>query len=295
MANEIVKYHNDLNKISTRQWNAAEMDIFFSIVAKAKNKGLDTIELDKTDLMKLTNYAGEHNERFVKSLLDLVDHVSELKYRKYERNGNSNKLLIMNLFDLFEFSWTDDFSEITGKVKVSKAFHYILNNFDLSFTTFELDEFTKLRSTYSKTLYRQLKQYRKKGVREFKVDEFRYLMSIPESYKPMDIDRRVIGVSLKELAPIFKNLKVQKIKLKKKGSPIASYVFKWKPEKTNAWIPGQPQPNPNKPKKLSGNEELPKWYSDTEQHEPTQEMLERIEKMKKELQLSSETRYNFTV
>ena len=40
MSNEIVKYNNDLNKISTRQWSAVEMDIFFSIVAKVKNKDL---------------------------------------------------------------------------------------------------------------------------------------------------------------------------------------------------------------------------------------------------------------
>lgn len=285
MANEIVKYHNDLNQISTRQWNAAEMDIFFSIVAKAKNKNLDIIELNKEDLMNLTNYAGKDNERFVKSLLSLIDHVSQLKYRKYEKKDNKNRLLIMNLFDQFDFKWTDDFSEIEGKVKVSKAFSYILNSFDLNFTSFELDEFTKLRSTYSKTLYRQLKQYRKKGVREFKIDEFKYLMAIPKSYRPTDIDNRVIKVTMKELKNIFKDLTVKKVKLRKKGSPIASYVFKWKPEKTNAWISGQPQPNPNKPKKLSGNEELPKWYSDTEQHEPTKEMLERIEKMKKELQI----------
>lgn len=290
MANEIVKYHNDLNQISTRQWNAAEMDIFFSIVAKAKNKNLDIIELNKEDLMNLTNYAGKDNERFVKSLLSLIDHVSQLKYRKYEKKDNKNRLLIMNLFDQFDFKWTDDFSEIEGKVKVSKAFSYILNSFDLNFTSFELDEFTKLRSTYSKTLYRQLKQYRKKGVREFKIDEFKYLMAIPKSYRPTDIDNRVIKVTVKELKNIFKDLTVKKVKLRKKGSPIASYIFKWSPEKTNAWIPGQPQPNPNKPKKLSGNEELPKWYSDTEQNEPTQEMLERIEKMKKELRIELENK-----
>lgn len=287
MSNEIVKYNNDLNKISTRQWSAVEMDIFFSIVAKVKNKDLDVVNLDKNDLMKLTNYTGEHGDRFVKSLMSLVDHVSELKYRKYERNGNSNKLLIMNLFDQFEFNWTDDFSEITGKIKISKAFKYILNNFDLSFTTFELDEFTKLRSTYSKTLYRQLKQYRKVGYREFKIDEFRYIMSIPESYKQMDIDRRVINVALKELAPIFKNLKVQKIKLKKKGSPVASFAFKWTPEKTNTWIEGQPQPNPNKPKKQKEQPKAlnldDKYYPQAEEksdEEIRQEMLELQRKLK---------------
>ena len=33
-----VKYHNDLNTIAMRKWTPQEMNLFFSILAKAKNK-----------------------------------------------------------------------------------------------------------------------------------------------------------------------------------------------------------------------------------------------------------------
>lgn len=32
MANEVVKYHNDLNTVPMRNWTAEEMDFFFSIL-----------------------------------------------------------------------------------------------------------------------------------------------------------------------------------------------------------------------------------------------------------------------
>lgn len=46
MDNELVRYHNDLNSLSMRQWTAEEMDLFFSIVNRIQDKGtrlLDTI------------------------------------------------------------------------------------------------------------------------------------------------------------------------------------------------------------------------------------------------------------
>ena len=85
---------------------------------------------------------------------------------------------------------------------------------------------------------------------------------------------------------LFKNLKVQKIKLKKKGSPVASFAFKWTPEKTNTWIEGQPQPNPNKPKKqkeIKSVELDEKFYPQDEEksdEEIHQEMLELQRKLK---------------
>lgn len=281
MANEIVKYHNDLNSISTRNWKAVETDIFFSIIAKAKNNKEKIIELDKDELIRLSNYEGKDNDRFVKILLELVDHVSQLKYKKYEREDNKNKLIVMNLFDQFEFTWSDDFSEVAGKIKVSESFNYILNNFDINFTSFELEQYTKLRSTYSKALYRQLKQYRKRGVRKFTVDEFKYLMAIPKSYKPVDIDRRVINIAMKELKNIFNDLHIKKEKLKKKGSPIAFYVFEWTPEKTNQWIEGHVQPNPNKKKKPKP---LPDWYGHTASEEADPQLLEELQALQKQYQ-----------
>ena len=39
MTNEVVKHHNDLNTVIMRKWTAEEMNFFFAIIAKAREKG----------------------------------------------------------------------------------------------------------------------------------------------------------------------------------------------------------------------------------------------------------------
>ncbi|HFM7411870.1 RepB family plasmid replication initiator protein, partial [Enterococcus faecium] len=43
MANEIVKYENRLNHIPLRKFNSREMNLFFSIASRVREKGVDEI------------------------------------------------------------------------------------------------------------------------------------------------------------------------------------------------------------------------------------------------------------
>lgn len=288
MANEVVKYHNDLNTVSMRKWTASEMNLFFCIISKLRNKKSDLVELHKEDLIELSAYAGKNNERFVDTLSRLIEHVNEIKYKKFEHDNGFNRLRIMCLFDSFDFCWKDDFSEINGKIRVSKEFIYILNNFNINFTVFEKSEFMKLKSTYSKQLYRQLKQYRTVGSRKFKMEEFRFLLSIPDSYRIRDIDRRVIDISMSELKPLFKDLRCIKIKSRKKGNPVVAYQFTWIPEKTNKWIEGKPQSNPNH---AAADLEFPDWWKNFDPEEASDELKEVVRKL--EMKLEDENKLEF--
>lgn len=135
-------------------------------------------------------------------------------------------------------------------------------------------------------MYRQLKQWKKKGEKEYSVAEFRELLSIPDSYKASHIDSRILKPIQKELSKCFDNFKIKPIKKRTKGNPIIAYQFSWTPEKTNTWVEGQPQPNPNKPKKpkqVKSVELDEKFYPQTEEkstEEIQQEMLELQRKLK---------------
>ena len=59
----------------------------------------------------------------------------------------------MNLFAYFEA----DIISKTIEVEVSSKFEYVVNKLLTNFTQYELEEFTNIRSTYAKTLYRLLK------------------------------------------------------------------------------------------------------------------------------------------
>lgn len=282
MANEVVKYHNDLNTVNMRGWTKEEMNFMFAVLARAKEKGTDLIEFDKTQLTELAQYSVRNNMRLHDVLKNLVDHVTEMKY--IEETTHSYE--VMNLFQRFKVQWNEDYSEMHATIRVSSDFEYILNQLNANFTKFELDEFIKLRSTYAKQMYRLLKQWRTVGHKEWSVRDLKYLLAIPDCYKSSDIDKRVLKPIIKELSPVFQELKVKPIKKRTKGNPIIAYEFKWKPELTNTWIEGQPQSNPNKPKKpkqIKSVELDEKFYPQTEEkstEEIQQEMLELQRKLK---------------
>ena len=282
MANEVVKYHNDFNTVNMRGWTKEEMNFMFAVLSKAKEKGTDLIEFDKTQLTELAQYSERHKMRLHDVLKNLVDHVTEMKY--IEETTHSYE--VMNLFQRFKVQWNEDYTEMHATIRVSGDFEYILNQLNANFMKFELDEFIKLRSTYAKQMYRLLKQWRTVGQKEWPVQDLRYLLAVPKNYRTCDIDSRVLKPIIKELSPIFRDLKVKAIKKRTKGNPIIAYQFSWTPEKTNEWIEGQPQPNPNKPKKpkqVKSVELDEKFYPQTEEkstEEIQQEMLELQRKLK---------------
>lgn len=232
MTNEVVKYHNDLNTIPMRNWTAEEMNFFFSIISKMRDKGTKIVEISGGELKRLANYSDWNLPRFIKIMENLGDHIAAVRY--YERTSHSFK--IMNLFSTFEVNWSDDMSVLSAKVGVTENFSYIINQLDAEFTGYELKEFTSIRSTYAKTIYRLLKQWKTKGKREFNMDEFKRLLDTPDYYTPSHIDKNVLKPVLRELPAFFKNLKVKKVKANTRGNPVTGYIFTWKPEKTGKWV-----------------------------------------------------------
>ena len=208
MANEIVKHHNDLNTVIMRKWTAEEMNFFFAIIAKARNQGTKELVFDKYQLADLANYSLEHNQRFYETMDNLANNISKLRY--IERTSHS--VDYMALFTRFKVEWTEDLSDMKATVSISDKFEYIVNKLEANFTQYELEEFTSIRSTYAKTAYRLLKQWRTIGKKEFSKEEFKMLMDTPTYYQVSDIDRLVIKPILKELSQYFMGLKVKKIK-----------------------------------------------------------------------------------
>lgn len=260
MANEVVKHHNDLNTVIMRKWTAEEMNFFFAIIAKARDKGTSDLVFDKYQLAELANYSIEHNKRFYDTMDSLANNISQLRY--IEKTKNS--IEYMPLFTRFKVEWEEDLSDMQAQVSVSPLFEYILNKLSANFTQYELQEFTSIRSTYAKTAYRLLKQWRTVGRKEFKIDEFKLLLDMPNSYKSSEIDRAVITPILKQLSPYFEDLKVKKIKSKKRGNPVLAYEFTWKKEVAGTYVPdkfNKPKPEPKKANKSKSSKKtnVPKW------------------------------------
>lgn len=227
---EVVKYHNDLNEMPMRNWTSEEMNLFFAMIMKIRDKGTATIELNTDELKAIVDYQ-DRLYRWRSTIERFADKALTLKF--WERS--ERKTSVMNLFSRIDI----DLDSQTMKVKIADDFEYVVNKITKNFTVYELKEFTQLNSTYSKTMYRLLKQWRTVGSKEFSIEKFRVLLDIPNSYRAHNIQQQVIKPILKELPQYFEGLKVKVIKANTQGTPVKAYRFTWKPEPTGEWDPNK--------------------------------------------------------
>ena len=62
MSNEIVKYHHELNTIPLRKFTPIEMNLFFSIISRMREKGDKTVRFTFEQLKDLSNYKDAANQ-----------------------------------------------------------------------------------------------------------------------------------------------------------------------------------------------------------------------------------------
>lgn len=271
MINDVVKYHNDLNTVVMRKWTSEEMNLFFSIISKSRDEGTKLMKFNADELRDIAS-KDLHLDRWSQTMRSVADKVVDLKY--YERTKHSYS--VMNLFSYFSV----DERNRTIEVEVSSKFEYIINKLEVQFTKYELKEFTSIRSTYAKTAYRLLKQWRTVGHKEFSIDEFKLLLDMPASYKSSEIDRAVIKPILNQLSPYFEGLKVKKIKSNKRGNPVLGYEFIWNPEMTESYVPNKF----NKPKhKQKSKSNVPSWSNADYVNTTSEEKKAELERKKKEM------------
>ena len=219
MANIKVKYKNELNLVPMRNFDSVEMNLFFSICAKMKDKGLSKVQFTFEDLRELSSYKPTSIKRFSDDLEAVYNKMLQLTYRT-EEAGIREKFVLFTGYRIDENNQTVDIS-------VNPELAYIINELSSEFTKFELQEFTGIRSSYAKTMYRLLKQYRSTGFYKVKIEDFREILSIPNSYQMSDIDKQVLKPIKNELSEFFAPLKIKKIKARK-GNRIAMIEFRFK-------------------------------------------------------------------
>ncbi|MBO0472238.1 replication initiation protein [Enterococcus ureasiticus] len=228
--NEVVKYHNDLNTAVMRRWTKEEMNFFFAIIAKVRGKGTSEIVFDLSELKDLVAYAERNNKRFLDIMKSLALKLNSLAYIEQ----NEETLKIMSIFQEFEI----DNKGTYLRILVSQKFEYIINEVleNWQFTSFELAQFAQLKSTYSKTMYRLLKQWRTLGRKTFPKNELFKLLDVPKSMqRPNNFADKVLKHIKQELPVYFEGFKVTPIKSSSRGTPITGYEFSWKAEKTGEW------------------------------------------------------------
>lgn len=229
MANEIVKYHHELNTIPLRKFSPVEMNLFFSIVSRMRDKGENIVTFKFDQLKELSNYKATANVRFVEDLKQTYEKILSLKFGRRSVSGLSFDMFVM----FTDFSINGDTEDPYVSIQVHKKAVPLLNNLD-EWVRYSLQQFNELQSGYSKTMFRLLKQFRTKGFAYFSKEDLHELLDIPKSYKQADIDKRVLAPIRQELTAIFLGLTITKKYGKGRGKPVIGYQFSFKPEPKNA-------------------------------------------------------------
>lgn len=255
MSNETVIYKNEMNLVPLRNFNSVEIDIFFSLCNKLKENGVDKVRVSFEELKAISNFSKteRHSELFLSYLEKVYDKMLRLNYRTEDTKQ-------IKKFVLF-YDYTIDKEEKFIEISTHPNLIYILNSITGNFTKFELEEFTQLKSSYAKNMYRLLKQYKHTGYFKIKTEDFKERLDVAKSYQMSDINKRVFTPIMNELSPIFPNLQINKIKAKK-GRKIEwlEFIFepekrihsKKAPEKSNKYRRGYPHIN---------REKTPKWLA----------------------------------
>lgn len=215
----MLKYHNDMNLIAFKDFSQRELNIFFSLCLLMKEKGTGEITLSYDEIKNVIPDRFESKAKFEEILESVYDKLLQLRLESRDKNK-------IEKFILFT-SYKIHVNKKTVTINTNSDYSYILNNLSKNFTLFELQEFNELSSTYSKHMFRLLKQYRSTGFFRINVDEFKRLLDIPKSYTMKKIGVKVLGPIEKELVSYFNDFKINKIK---SGRSITELEFTFKPQ-----------------------------------------------------------------
>lgn len=214
---ELVKYHNNINKLSFNNFTEKELNVFFSIVYKIQNQGSNILEIPFVELRNLSN-GDIHLPRFLNSVKNVSDKISNLNFR-YENDEEIVKFYFFNKFRIRK-------KEKALILSINEDFQFLVNNLlkKGNFTILELENFVKLKSVYSKTLFRILKQWDSIHYKKFELQELRELLDVPVSYSTARFNQRILTPMENELKQFFPHLTIEK---KKTGKVITEIEISW--------------------------------------------------------------------
>lgn len=262
--NEIIKYKNEMNSVSFNGFNSVDQNIFMALCARMKDQNTEEITFDFTTLRKIINYPKKRTD---KQFMSDLKHMNRemLKLTCSFRYGQKEMDFV--LFPTFE----RDFDKRTLRVRVNPDFAFLLNDFtNGGYTQMELKRFIAIEGKYAKTMYKYLRQFRATGIWKVGYQEFRDIMCVPTTYKPYNINQKVIKPAIEELSKYFPELKYEPFYLRKQGNPLGGYTFTFVGDKE---IPGQTnitdyldKPKPKKTKnKFKNFEERTYNYDELEE------------------------------
>ena len=202
MQTEIVKYHNDLNKLIFPNFREQELNIFNNVMQRVFDHGDEVVEFSAEEVAKF--FGSAYNKKLLAWMLhEMGDRMTKMGFKFISEKNNQSRRAYFTIFPTFEVKadinekYDDDQNKytLTGlKVRVNTDFLYLFNELIGKYTKYELGEFIKIRKECAKRLYMTLKQYRDTGVcatYKNNWDDFLEIHNISRNLQMCDIDKEL--------------------------------------------------------------------------------------------------------
>lgn len=228
--NEIVKYNNYMNSLKFTGFTVTDFNFLIALCSRMRDKDTNKVTFSFVELRSITNYKKSNS---IKQFVSDLERMNEKLMKVTCKLRTETEIIMFILFPTFRINIEEQ--QLT--ISVNEEFQFILNELVKNFTRFDLNEFIKLESKYSKTLYRLLKQFKSTGRLEIKLDDFRGKIDCPESYSTKYVMDKVIKPSVQELQNYFIDLQCTVKYAHKRGRPVTGYIFTFKPEEIPKTVP----------------------------------------------------------
>ena len=219
---DMVKYHNDLNRLNMATLKEKELELFYAICLKLKEKGIEEITIDISDFKKEFNISNKIDKaRFREYIKSVHKKFSELKYT-IETEKEIETIIFFKKFKT-------DLEANKMIITVNKEYSYILNNIVSYYTQFNFREYQSLKSKYSKILMPRLAQWNSVKKIEFLKEDLFEILGVPKSCreKTSNFNNKVLTPIKAELPKVFYNLNIKTTKKSTAKNEIKSYLFSW--------------------------------------------------------------------
>ena len=192
--------------------------MFFAVIMAVSGHGDELVELSYADIKSTIGYRHTTDKDFCDWLNAFCKKLASIHFTVTSDCG----FVRIPIFATFSSRIADK----TLKVATNKYFVPFFNDLFGNFTVLNYQTFAGLASKYSKTLYRNLLQY-KNGDGWWRVDigTFRELFDVPASYDGNKIVDKIVKPAVKELSACFESLDYELERLPARGSPLAGIKF----------------------------------------------------------------------
>lgn len=215
--NKIVKYDNTFNKTTLSFLTKVESDILIAVLSnmgkEVSENGCYISTFVFKDIREIIDSKNIQLYRIKKVFDTLLETKVEFFTEKTYEKGN--------LFSHYTIS--EDEKEV--EIVLTKHMTDKLLPNPKEFTILDVDEYVKLPTSYSKELYRILRQFRYSGVKLIAKSELIRMIKPPKSYNEYDTVRKILLPAIEENQIHFNNLKMN---VKSNGTlpDVVKFTFK---------------------------------------------------------------------